>query len=63
MIAFIHIECDTLDELLIHMQVSKEQINKKARELKIKKDGFFDCVTIEDSNCYGDHTISIVNPK
>jgi hypothetical protein len=53
----IQIQCDDYGDLMSHLSVIRMQIRNA---FKVKGDP--ENVEIEDSNCYGSHTIKI-NPK
>jgi len=50
------IECETEDEVLSHLRVIQKQIKAKYRETNNEVKG---TIQLEDSNCYGDHTVII----
>jgi hypothetical protein len=54
--ADIVIECETEQELLSHLTVIRQQVKKKLREINNE---ITDTIILEDSNCYGDHTVVI----
>jgi hypothetical protein len=50
------IECETEDQILSHLSMIRKQIKDK---LKAINNEVMDTIHIEDSNCYGDHTVII----
>ena len=50
------IECETEDEIFSHLSVIRSQIKKK---LKSINNEVTETVQLEDSNCYGNHTVII----
>lgn len=57
MITEITINCEDERELLVHLSVIRRQINREVKkqqgELKVPS-------TLQDSGCYGDHTVNII---
>ena len=51
----IEIDCEDKRELLIHLDVIKEQIEKVSEEELACSDPY----ELEDHNCYGDHYVTI----
>lgn len=58
----IDIECETIAELLQHLHVLKEEVFKKSVELKLPTmtEELPEETVIEDSNCYGTHTLTVL---
>lgn len=54
MIATIEIDCDGKDELLAHLYHVIEKVKDS------NKDFDFDDIEFEDNNCYGTHTVKIL---
>jgi hypothetical protein len=50
------IECETEDEIFSHLAKIREQIKVK---LKTINNEVTETIQLEDSNCYGDHTVII----
>lgn len=53
----IEINCDNGTELVAHLIVITKQVKSKIKE--VKKTGNKKPIKIEDSNCYGEHTVTI----
>lgn len=57
---YISISCETEEEILTHMSIARQQIKSVIRknkgELELKER---EVIKLEDSNCYGDHTVTI----
>ena len=64
MITKIEIDCEDLDELILHLKIIKLQIKRKFREFS---EGSFmnstDRIDFEDNNCYGTHKVSISDDR
>lgn len=62
--AQITIECETVSELITHLDVLKKQIVDKAKEINIKvsEDEFPQMLRLTDGNCYGDH-VALITPE
>ena len=50
------IECEEENEILAHLDVIRAQIKNKFKEINNEVK---DTIQLEDSNCYGDHTVII----
>ncbi len=68
MLIKIEIECETINEFYGHLRVLQKQIKKQTRKLKLDpiKDEFPSEnspieIDLDDSNCYGTHTVIINN--
>jgi len=61
MITKITIECETVDQLLLHLTVIKKQIIKVAKNDNLHRSlfGFQHPTKLQDSNCYGEHVVTI----
>lgn len=55
----IEIDCDNGNELIAHLSVITKQIKAKIKEAK--KISIKTPIRIEDSNCYGEHIVTITN--
>jgi len=58
----IEIDCDTVNEITSHLKHLREQIKKEAakKKLDIFSDEFEIGTELEDANCYGEHTLTVV---
>lgn len=50
------IECETEDEILSHISVIRQQIKNKLKQINNE---VTQTIQLEDSNCYGNHTVII----
>lgn len=57
----IDIECETISEFYAHLSTLQLDIKKQTKKLKLNplQDEFPKTVELDDSNCYGDHTVKI----
>lgn len=58
----IDIECDTINELVEHLDTMKRQVLKQAQVNKVNpaKADFPEGTTLYDNNCYGSHELNVV---
>jgi hypothetical protein len=61
----IKIQCDTINELLQHLQAIGQQVKDKAEAENLNRfrDSFSDPVDLEDNNCYGTHEVEILSAE
>lgn len=59
----IEIECETVSDFYAHLSTLQKNIKKQAKKLKLDpiRDKFPETVELDDSNCYGDHTVKITH--
>ena len=58
----VEIECDTICEIMGHLEMCKKQIRAYCKENKIDANkSEFNCeVTFEHDSCYGSHELTVV---
>lgn len=58
----IEVQCDTISELVAHLDKMKEQVLKQSRVNKVDLSAtdFPEGTCLEDDNCYGSHSLNVI---
>lgn len=63
MIIQIEIDCNTIQEFFKHLSVIRVEARRIMRKEKLNSDDDFAPTEWKDDNCYGNHTVSIIEDE